>query len=80
MDKGTNLYPCADIEESDSLGPVQLVSAGTEHVNVIFIHLDGHMGKCLYRIGVEQNPVFPGNGPDFLDRLNGANLIIGKHH
>ena len=44
------------------------------------IHINRNVAKCLYRIGMEQNSVFIRNLANFLNRLNCANLIIGKHH
>ncbi len=43
------------------------------------IHIDRNLAECLHRIGMEQNTMFLCNFPDFLARLNGADLVIGKH-
>ena len=38
------------------------------------------MAEGLHRIGVEQNPVLLRDGSDLLYRLDGADLVVGKHH
>ena len=78
--KGLDLHTFANIEETDSFRSMQLVSAGTEHVNMQFIHIDGHLSKSLHRIGVEQNSMFMGNLTNLPDGLDGTDLIIGKHY
>ncbi len=80
MDKRTDLHAGTDIQKSDPLGTVQLMPAGAEHIDVVRIHIDGYMGIGLDRVGVEQDPIFLSQLPDRLDRLHGADLIIGEHH
>ena len=58
VDKGTDLYTLADIEETDALRAVELVAAGAEHIDIHFIHIDLQMSKCLNRVRMEQDPVF----------------------
>ena len=79
MDKGPDLYAGADIKESDSLRSVYLMGAGAHHVNMIFVHINGHMAVCLHRICVEGDPVLLCDFTDFPDRLDDTDLVIGKH-
>ena len=62
------------------LGPLNLVAAGTEHIDVAFIYIDRHLSESLHRIGMEQNSVLFGNLADLFDGLNGSDLVVGKHH
>ena len=37
------------------------------------------MPRCLHRVGVEQHAAFMAHRADCLDRLDGADLIVGEH-
>ena len=80
MYEGFDLYAFTDIKETDSFWSVDLVSAGTQHINVVFIYIDRNLTKCLYCICVEQNAVFSGNTSDFFDWLNRSDLVVCKHY
>ena len=79
VNERTDLYAFADIHDSDSLWSVDLVTTGTEHVDIHLIHIDRHMCKGLYRIGMEQYPVFLCNRTDFLQWLDGSDLVVCCH-
>ncbi len=53
--------------------------AGTEHIYMQCLHVDGNLPESLDRVSMEQYPVFFGNGADFFYRFYGADLIVGKH-
>ena len=53
VDEGKNLHAFSDIHYADSLWSVDLVAAGTQHINVHLIHIDRNMSKCLYCVRVE---------------------------
>src|SRR5699024_5755441 len=55
VNEGTDLHACADIQKSDALWSVQLMSAGTQHIDVTFIHIDWEMSISLHRICMEQD-------------------------
>ena len=80
MNKGADLHTLANVEESDALRAVQLVSAGAEHVNVILVYVDRQLAVCLYGIGVEQNAMLLCDLSDLFDRLDRSDLIVCKHH
>ena len=80
MNEGTDLHTLADVEESDALRAVQLVSAGAEHVDVILVYIDRQLAVCLHGIGVEQNAMLLCDLSDLFDRLNRSDLIVCKHH
>ena len=56
------------------------MTAGTEHINMHFVHIDGNLRIRLYRIGVEQYAVLLCNLTDLGDGLDGTDLVVGKHH
>ena len=80
MDEGTDLHTGADVKETDSLRSVDLVAAGTHHVDVKIIYVDRHMSVCLNRVGVEQNAMLLRDLANLFDRLDGSDLVICKHH
>ena len=80
MNEGTDLHTLADVEKSDALRAVQLVSAGAEHVDVILVYIDRQLAVCLHGIGVEQNSMLLCDLSDLFDRLNRSDLIVCKHH
>ena len=71
MDEGTDLHTGADVKETDSLRSVDLVAAGTHHVDVKIIYVDRHMSVCLNRVGVEQNAMLLRDLANLFDRLDG---------
>ena len=79
MDKGTGLQPFADIQKTDPLRPVQLMGAGAEHIDLILVHVDGELSIGLHRIRMEQDPMLLRDPADLLYRLDGSDLVIGKH-
>ena len=80
MNERTDFYTLTDVEETDSLRTVQLMSAGAEHIDVALIYIDRHLAISLHCIGVEQNAVFLCDLTDLFDRLNGSDLIVCKHN
>ena len=51
--KRTDLNSFSDIQETDSLWSVQLMSTGTEHINIHLIYVDRNLSKCLNCICME---------------------------
>ena len=56
------------------------MAAGTEHVNMHLIHIDGNLCIRLYRIGMKQYAVLLRDLSDLGDGLDGTDLVVGKHH
>ena len=56
------------------------MTAGTEHIDMHLVHIDGNLCIRLYRIGVEQYTVLLRNLTDFGNGLDGTDLVVGKHH
>ena len=68
------------VQHAHALGRVELMAGDAEHVDVHFLHVDGHMACGLHRVGVEGNALLPAEGADLPDGLNGADLVVGKHN
>ena len=79
-DQRRNAGAFSDIDGTDAFGCPQFMTAHGKQVDVHFLHIDRHMAHSLYRICMEEDAVFLCDFTDFLDRLNGADLVIGKHH
>ena len=79
MDKRTDFYALSDIHKTNALRSVQFMSAGTQHINMHCLHINRNMSECLYRICMEQNAMFFGNGANFCDGLDRSDFIIGRH-
>ena len=56
------------------------MTAGTEHVNMHLIHMNGNLCIRLYRIGMKQYAVLFCDLTDLGDGLDGTDLVVGKHH
>ena len=80
MYEGADFHTLSDVKEADSFRSVNLMTAGTEHINIALIHIDRDLAKCLYGICVEQNPIFFCDASNLLDRLDRSDLIVCKHN
>ena len=67
------------VQHAYALGRVELVAGNAEHVDIHFLHVDGHVACGLYRVGVEGDALLPAESADLFDGLNGADLVVGKH-
>ena len=67
------------VQHAHALGRVELVARDAEHVDIHFLHVDGHVACGLNRVGVEGDALFPAESADLFDGLNGADLVVGKH-
>ena len=79
LNEGCKRNAFSGIQDAHTLGSVELVGRQREQVNVLLLHVNGKMARCLYRVCVEQDSMLLRNGADLLDGLNGSNLIIRKH-
>ena len=80
MNKGADLNPLADIKEPDSFRSVQLMTAGTQHIDLTLIYIDRYLSKCLNCIRMEQHTMLFRDGTDLFDRFDGTDLIVGEHN
>ena len=51
-----------------------------QHINALFLYIDGHMANGLNRIGMQDNLLFMADLCNFRNRENGPNFIIGIHN
>ena len=56
------------------------MTADTEHINMVLVYIDRHMGISLNRIRMENDPVLFCDLSDLFDRLNGSDLVVSKHN
>ena len=75
-----DLFPLADVQRTDALGPVQFVRRKRKKINGESIHIQWDLPHGLHGIRVEQCTVRPGELRQFGDRLERADHIIGCHH
>ena len=79
VQEGPDSDSLPDIQETGSLRAVKFMCAGAQHVDVQFIRIQRNLSECLYRVGMEKHAVPPGDFTDFTYRLNGSDLIVGRH-
>ena len=51
-----------------------------QHINILFLHMNGQMPCCLYSIGMEQHAFFFTQCTDLGNGLNAADLVVGIHN
>src|ERR1700678_1528294 len=69
----------ANVERADALGTVEFVGGKREDVDVHGVHVDGDLAQSLHAVGVEDYAFFVAELADFGYRLDGADLVVGKH-
>ena len=68
-----------DVQCSDTLRAVDLVSAQSEQVNTELLHVGRDLAGALDTVGVERNPGVAGQPRDPGNGLNRAQLVVGVH-
>ena len=56
------------------------MGAGAQHIDLVFVHVDGFMSIGLDRVRMEKDSMLLRDLPDFFDWFDGPDLIIGKHY
>ena len=69
----------AHVERAHALGPVHLVGGDGGEVHVHLLHVEGHLADGLDGVGVEEHFLLFGDLPDFLNRLQHADFVVGVH-
>jgi len=69
----------ADIEGADALGSVKLVAGDGEQINPQLIDADRNLAGRLGGVAMEHGAVGVGDGRQFGDGLDGADLVVGVH-
>ena len=80
MYKGTDLDTFTDVEETDSLRSVDLMSTGAEHINVKLIYIDRDLSECLNSVCMEQDSMLMCDLSDLFQRLKSTDLIVCSHN
>src|SRR5437016_2553646 len=68
-----------DVQSTDALWRVQLVSRNGEQINLERVDVDGNFAGGLHGVGVEIDIGFFSDAANFFERLNGAKLVVGVH-
>ena len=74
-DSGT----ATDIESTNTLGSVDLVSTDAQQINVHLCHVNGDLTDGLGSIGMEEDLLGAAEGSDLLEGLNDSDLIVNGH-
>ena len=72
--------PLADVERAHTFGAVQFVRGKRQQIHAEFFHVHGNLADRLHRVSVKVNVALARDAADFLQRLNGAQLVVGVHH
>ena len=80
MDERRELVAAAQVERTDALGPIELVSRERERIDLPFLDRDGNVADSLHGIRMEEDTVRPADGADLSDGLDSADLVVGRHH
>ena len=72
-------FPAPDVEGADAFGAVNLVGGEGGKVNVHLLHVNIHVAHALGGIRVEQHPFLAGDFADLLQRVDGPDLVVGRH-
>ncbi len=70
----------ADVQSAYPLWRVKLVAREGEQVEVQRVDVDRNFPRRLHGVGMEVHVGFAGDAPDFLERLNRAQLVVSVHH
>src|SRR5208337_1683179 len=76
---GVDFYPAPDEESADSLGGIKLVAGDRQEVNLQIVYPRWDLPRRLGRIGMQYDPFFTGDCPDFGQRLDRPHFVIGVH-
>ena len=79
MDEGPDLYTLADVEAADTFRTAELMTTEAEHIDLHRFYIDRNLTEGLNSIGMKKNAMLVGNPSDLRHRLDGTDLIIGKH-
>ena len=79
VDKRLQLQSRSDVEEADALWPVDLMTAGAQHIDVHLVHVDRQLSECLHGIGVKGDTMSLCHRAERSNRLHRSDLIVCKH-
>ena len=70
----------ADVQGANALGTIHFVGGQAQQVDAHVVDIERQLAGSLNGIGVEEHAVALTQGANLLDRLQGANFVIGGHH
>jgi hypothetical protein len=79
VDQGLQCETTSDIERADTFRGVELVTSDGQQIDAEFVDLGRDFSHRLRCIGMDTDPALPRDRADFLDRLDGADLVVGVH-
>src|SRR5262249_55023242 len=74
-----NASASANVQGADALGAIYFVCGERKEIDAKHIYIDRDFAGGLYCVCVEANISFSGDSPDFSERLNRAELVVGVH-
>ena len=79
VEQGENACAAPDVQPANAGGAVKRVGGEAKQVHSEFLHVDGNDADGIDGIGVKNDFLFPGDLPDFLDRLDGSGFVVAVH-
>ena len=79
MNQRFERYATAHEQGADTLGRVELVAGDREQIDAELVHAGRNLADRLGGVGMEEDPVLAGDARALLDRLDGADLVVGVH-
>ena len=70
----------AAVQCAHALGAIELVGAHGQHIHAQLLDIHGNGTNGLHCIGVHPHAVLVGDLRNFLDGLDGADLVVGHHN
>src|SRR5207253_8441535 len=67
------------VQHADAFGGVQLVPGDRQQIDAEVVHFDGNLAERLGGVGVQQDAAGTAECGDLVDRLEGADLVLGVH-
>src|SRR5260370_240313 len=79
IEKLAKASSAANVKRTDALGAIQLVAGNRKQIDLQLIDVDGNFSGRLHGVGVEVDVGFFGDAADLLERLDGAEFVVGVH-
>src|SRR5262245_65052597 len=79
MDQGFEYDTATHEQGTYALGCINLMAGNRQKIDAEVVDAGRDLADGLRRVGMEQGAVLMGNAGAVLDRLDGADLIVGMH-
>ena len=80
VEKLTKTCAATNVKCADAFGRVELVAGDGEKIDAKSVDVERNFSGGLHGVGVEKDIVLRGDLSDLLERLNGAEFIVGVHY